>query len=463
MNKQDYTYNPKSYGSILLDRQKFKKAGVYGGDDFNLYDTPGQKYFKIFFYFWNGDIYKKNAIESGGLLAPLWQLYNDSKTITDDNLWQYTAAWTYLKLNGEEERAYLLEKFVELLSNINSESPWYFQQVDGLADALDRQQTMKDAFLFEEGRQKITLKCLPDAYDDRISTLLDLYKAIVWSWQNKRFILPANLRKFDMGIYIFESPIKNIHNPNTQSYLLKSSETDYAIIDKYPNKNAYQTSSKYIEFHNCEIDYNSARNAFTTLDNIEGIYPTHNIEIFFDDCYEVRYNEFMDLNIGDIITRDTETFTYDLATIKSNLAANDKSEDNNISKDSNQAANSNQFEEFEISNNSYQKKINNIHSKQLESRSDIYRSPGPVTTASKELIGFGTSWLKSQAKHLLLGNMHGLSISKVKDQVDAMSLGHLWSTVSAVKQYTDNKKSAKTKHVTKIGNMFKSNTIANNL
>jgi len=434
MNSKKNEYSALSYGTFLQNRLNFKQAGTNDGSDFNIYDTPSQKYFKIFFYFWNGNVEDRDDfVQSGGLLAPIWQLFqsssNDKSSYTEKDYWKYTTAWTYLKLNGEDERADLLENFVELLSNINSESPWYFQQIEGLSEALDRPQTMKNDFMFEEGRQKITLKCLQDAYDDRISTLLDLYKAIVWSWQTKRVILPANLRKFDMGVYIFETPIKNIHNPDKQSFLTKP-ESDFATIDK--NSSQYLTSYKYIEFHNCEIDYNSARNGFAVLDNIEGSYPIHAIDIYFDDCYETRYNEFMMKDIGDMIARDSTVYDYSTGIGQGSVEVTPQ-------------------------------KPAKHSTTELEARSTMYQSVGPVTNAAKELIGFGTRWLKSQAKHLVLGNMHGLSISKVKDQVDAMSLGHLWSTVSAVKQYTDNKKSAKTKHVTKIGNMFKSNTIANNL
>lgn len=435
-DKQDQ-YSALSYGTFLRNRLNFKQAGTRDGSDFNIYDTPSQKYFKIFFYFWNGDIdgfiEKDSYVQSGGLLAPMWQLFqskdNSKSDYTDKNYWKYTTAWTYLKLNGEDERADLLQNFVELLSNINSESPWYFQQIEGLGEALDRPQTMKNDFIFEETRKKITLKCLQDAYDDRISTLLDLYKAIVWSWQTKRVILPANLRKFDMGVYIFETPIKNIHNPDKQSFLTKP-ESDFATIDKRSSQ--YLTSYKYIEFHNCEIDYNAAHTGFATLDNIEGSYPVHTIDIYFDDCYETRYNEFMMKDIGDMIHRDSVVYDYSLGTgVFTAEGAPQKPKKHSTT--------------------------------ELEARSTMYQSVGPVTNAAKELIGFGTSWLKSKAKHIVLGNMHGLSISKVKDQVDAMTSGHLWSTVSAVKQYTDNKKRAKTKYVDYIGNIFKAKTSANNI
>ena len=39
-----------SYAQILNERQKFRQSGTKKGGDFNLFDTPTTKYFKIFFY-----------------------------------------------------------------------------------------------------------------------------------------------------------------------------------------------------------------------------------------------------------------------------------------------------------------------------------------------------------------------------------------------------------------------------
>ena len=38
-----------SYKHILDDIKKFKRSGTKYGDDFNVYDTPAHKYFKILF------------------------------------------------------------------------------------------------------------------------------------------------------------------------------------------------------------------------------------------------------------------------------------------------------------------------------------------------------------------------------------------------------------------------------
>ena len=71
------------------------------------------------------------------------------------------------------------------------------------------------------------------------------------------------------------------------------------------------TSYKYIEFHNCEFDYNSAKTGYETIDNAEGITQEYTINIYYDDCYENRYNEFISKEIGDMIYLDTMKYIVD--------------------------------------------------------------------------------------------------------------------------------------------------------
>ena len=269
--------NLLSYTSILNDRASFRKAGTRSGDEFNYFETPLNTYFKIFFYFHNDDA-EYSGID-GGLLAPTWEIGNNE-------YYRYNSAWSYLKMNGENERAEKLKQFVLLLSNISSKAPWTFETVSGLDEALNRNiNEMK----VEEERKKISIKCSKDSFDTRVGTLLDLYRDVVWSWKTKREIIPSNLRKFDMGIYIFSDPITNIHQGSTNKSATIGLESS-----------GYHASAKYIELHNCELDYNSSKSGYGDLNNIEGKEWEYTIDIMFDDIYEDRYNEFMMRKIGDM-------------------------------------------------------------------------------------------------------------------------------------------------------------------
>lgn len=311
--------NYLSYKQIFQDRIKFRQAGTAGGTDFNNYDFPGSMYFRILFHFYNVPGTNDSGTSLGsGLLHPTWQLLDDqsSEGGATPNYWveqqghgsrayeylpwRYNTAYSYLITNDEQERAQYLKHFITLLSNINSESPWYFKSVKGIEEAVNRKQ-FTETFEFKE-RGRLIIECMPDSFDQRISTLLDLYRAAAYSWSNKREIIPANLRKFDMSVIVFQAPIQGMHIPSDAgdnmpsligqiSTLAFESDANYATLD--PKQNGpMQASYKIYEFHNCEFDYNSTTAAGESITNEESFNPTYNIGIFYDDMYESRYNQF---------------------------------------------------------------------------------------------------------------------------------------------------------------------------
>lgn len=409
-----------SYASFLKDRDNFRSSGTKKGSDFNFYDTPSHKFFKILFYFWNSDI-DDDLNHSGGLLAPTWEFYLDNGS---DKYMNYDSAWAYLKNNDEDERAEKLEQFVTLLSTINSESPWYFNEITGLSEALNR--SVLPEFKIEEERKKISIKCLPDAFDNRIETLLSLYRDITWSWSNKREVIPANLRKFDMGIYIWESPIYAI---NTDS-----------VLDEKSDK--YSSSYKLIEFHNCEFDYNSLKSGYETLTNKEGFANEFTIDISFDDCYEHTYNSIMMRTIGDVITTDTAMIVYSdgsqgtLNTISvaqgdesSYYNNTDKINDNDI-KLSNNMLEAETRDMYWIDNQ-------NIEPKRVLAghKGSDFGEKGIFSNMVDQVVGKITNDLKSVGNRLLLGNLYTYSISKMANQLKSIFDGNVFTALDAVDEY----------------------------
>lgn len=424
--------NNFSYADILKDRQNFRRAGTKGGGDFNLFDNPTSKFFKIFFYFGNGDSTGNTGLEnSGGLLSPTW-LVDGLKT---SNAYMYNSAYSYLRTNDELERAFLLKNFVELLSNISSESPWYFNSIEGLDAAIERKVATERDFKFEEQRQKITIKCLPDSYDDRIGTLLDLYRSVVWSWAHKREVLPANLRKFDMGILIFNDPTIPFH------HYVDNGEK-FADISKNSN---YRPSYKYIEFHNCEIDYNSSKAGVTGLNNSTGIIPEYTIDIFFDDLYEYRYNEFSMKSMGDMLTIDHLIYSINnqLTKMTEEEKANSSSykslqkdlmsklinyfetEDLGLGNDENES-----FEIFGKSSDLLKRVKNLSLSKSLKN-------------AASQLIGTGVNIVGGLVKRAVLGNLYTFSLTRMADQALSLAEGNIWTAARNINEYAQDAKHRK--------------------
>ena len=333
-----------NYATLIKDMRRFRGSAK---SDFCMFDTPGLVYFKILFHFMNSsdagagspkavfgcsgnELAGDDDDAMSGLLGPTWLRFPSSDFHDQQQylpmLWAESTAYNYFVLNDDEYRANATKQFIELLSNINSNTPWYFQSVKGIANAINREVVMHNDFTISDDRQKITIECMEDSVDMRIGTLLDLYRSIVWSWETKRMMLPINLRKFDMTIVAFQVPIQGMYIPRTG---LDMDETEIrgvnAIVDTPAGFASYYddgtigpiTSYKAWEFHGCEIDYNSSQTGWDTITNVDGTQNRYNIDILFDDCMELRFNEFTGTFITDIvgdITGNTVTDRIDYPT-----------------------------------------------------------------------------------------------------------------------------------------------------
>lgn len=406
--------DPVSYAAFLRDRAAFQKAGGLEGNDFSQLDTPGHFFFKILFYFNNGDSTGSSGL-SGGLLAPTWEEYEASGS---EDYYARNSAWSFLKMNYENERAELLKKFVTLLSNISSESPWYFKSVSGLGNALKRESVGKENFIINAEKKNIQIKCLADAYDTRIGTLLDLYRTITWSWTRKCEILPRNLRKFDMGIYIFSSPIANLHDP--ENTVLNS------------DSNSYSTSYKLIEFHGCEIDYNSSASMSDELSNESGQPLEYTITIDYDDAYERRWNEGMMRLLGDIITIDTMSRIYsneELAATMVTPTGNWKIDAVNLLSTASLLAMAGTENVGQVDIESKAQEFND--------RVNKYKS-GFLKGMTDQLLGEIKGAAGDLVNGVVLGNLHGFSLSRVGEQLEQLASGQIIQTVQNIGDYARN-------------------------
>ena len=327
-------YNELNYSKITNDLWRFRRFSAGGNDNLQDFDVPGHFYFKILFGF------DDNGKDSNGLLglqnidfssvepidmdnSPIKQSMakglSDIRDIDGATSEPYAdTAFNFLLLNNELERANYLKQFIKLLSEVNTSSPWYWKSISGLDAILERKMFGKE-FKIEEERPKISIKCLTDAYDSRIGTILDLYRAICYSYSQKKVILPANLRKFDMTIYIFHTIVGNMHDIESPQMLNGEKHpagTDSELFNKTGEfksdtyigygapDNKYYTGSKIIELRNCEIDISSIKSGYGEMSNETGFGQEYTIDIFCDDAYETRYNEFVMRNIGDYISTD---------------------------------------------------------------------------------------------------------------------------------------------------------------
>lgn len=304
LNNIDLTrLNNMSLQQSFVDLYRFRTSFYDGYSDdiktMKILDSPSNYYFKLLFYFTNP--YAEEELSSNLLGLN----YNDRAT-TEQNGWGANTALNYLYNNKEYTRFRYLSEFIKLLSDINIHFPWYFQSITGLDTALERSELSGKEFKLEEERKKITIKCLPDALDNRIGKMLDLYRSAAFSQMLHKEVIPANLRKFDMGIFIYTPLVKNIVAKDgvnifngTRKLVFNGQFDD----DSEQNMTTY-TNSKFIELRNCEIDLNSSKTPFGDVNNVEGTQHEYEISISFDTCYERRYDITFNDIIGDFVIED---------------------------------------------------------------------------------------------------------------------------------------------------------------
>ena len=114
------------------------------------------------------------------------------------------SAVAYLSKIGESNRAEYLKAFIQGLQEINTTRPYYFQTIDGLIEAWNKSTKFEiDPYTGTTGEEGITIGCL-EALDLKLTALFSLYKMAVYDVRYKRFVVPKNLLRFDVYVYVQE-------------------------------------------------------------------------------------------------------------------------------------------------------------------------------------------------------------------------------------------------------------------
>lgn len=271
----NFTIPQWGIADLINEREEFRKSVN------SIRNEPGWFYFKIFFKF---------NTEYGLLGGVLNNMYDTAYQQTN------TALLYLLNLRNlyQQERVYdrisALYKFVTLLSYINSKAPWFFKSIKGLAEAEKRS-------LDEFKVKSLEIGCDNDAVDMRLTNLVDLYKYVAFDYINCKEILPENLRKFDMDIFVFHMPIK-YHQ--TAIFDNGAKVADYKTLNPDNNFEFGNTMSfKMYTFMNCEFDSQSVTiSGDATNDKPFNISP-NSLRINYDRCYMHLSNEYDQYMFGD--------------------------------------------------------------------------------------------------------------------------------------------------------------------
>ena len=261
------------YKDFINERVSFQK-----GLD-SIATQPAWLYFKLFFKF----------DSSYGLLGGIMKSSNGAKFAANNTAIQYLTRNLNKTSDDMQGRRIALIKFVRSLSYISSNAPWFFKSVKDVNNALNMNLSNLTA------EKSIEIECSEEATDLRLLTLMDFYKYAAYDAVNQKEVLPENLRKFDLDIVVFQSPIR---------YLQTSTRDLKGRTTLYKNLNASnmtdRMSFKLFSFQGCEIDYSTLNTMLPqSFSNQTPFQSTPTFKIKYDRVYQHNQNEFAKVLFGD--------------------------------------------------------------------------------------------------------------------------------------------------------------------
>jgi hypothetical protein len=199
-------------------------------------------------------------------------------------------AHSYLLSIGETERAKYLKKFVTVLKYIDSEMSWYFQTIEGLDEAWKRD------FMSPTKEGDITIGCLEDT-TLKMTGLIDLYRKACFDYNTAREVVPSNLRKFDLFVYVLDGVLRpELKDDITVASLKKKFEELTVpsvddIKDKFRNNNdlklpIHDATRVIFNFHKCELNLESGSGLFSSLSNADFTTSGQSLKIGYRNVSE---------------------------------------------------------------------------------------------------------------------------------------------------------------------------------
>ncbi len=220
----------------------------------------------------DGEFTVENTVNQG--IAAAGQLFNKTskeKPGGDLNTPSGASAIGYLEAIGEVNRAQYLKAFIQGIQEINNTRPYYFQTIAGIQEAWQKSTDFSiDPYTGSSGEEGITIGCL-EAIDLKLTALFSLYKMAVYDSMYKRFILPKNLMKFDVYVYVQE--IRKFKT--TRNWLQATNPSTTNSSDSYVNQNASQVGFKFTD---CEWDPKASGKVFEGVTNSGGEITTTEIK-----------------------------------------------------------------------------------------------------------------------------------------------------------------------------------------
>ncbi len=212
-----------------------------------------------------------------GSLASQFGIPNSTESTVGGGYEKGATAVGYLEKIGEPTRAKYLRAFIQGIQEINRTRPYYWQTIEGLEEAWGKATEFQiDPFTGSADGAGITIGCL-EAIDLKLTALFSLYKMAVYDVQFKRFVLPKNLMRFDVYVYVQEiRKFKTVRNWLTTF----NPSSNGAETAKFTNENTSQVGFKFTD---CLWDIAATGKVFENVSNTGGTVATTSIKFGYSN------------------------------------------------------------------------------------------------------------------------------------------------------------------------------------
>lgn len=213
----------------------------------------------------------RSFYDAGIITDPVWLgfklFFNFSETSGLLAHEQYVnSALAYLKRIGQDNRYEILKRFIDQLSQINSEMPFLFTNVTGI-------ETVREYKIGDQDHS-IDIQTL-ETIDLKIQSLLSMYYNVFFDHDRWIEVLPVNLRRFSMMIYIQSYGVYKIYDEIFSDVIPNALNSEEFVLppDSY-NHVVYM-------FNQCEIDMTKSGTKFIESGSSSNSteFATNNINI----------------------------------------------------------------------------------------------------------------------------------------------------------------------------------------
>jgi len=155
------------------------------------------------------------------------------------------SAEAYLNRIGETKRANVLSKFKLLLEEIQTEYSHQMTTLEGVGEGY----TEGYGIIDREERASITIKFF-ETLDNKIQSLIGMYRHIVYDKNRDVWVLPMNMREFNISIYFFDAMFYT---------------TTLNFLPTFENQDLLKINHTMLNYHKCTIGEKSGGAYFENI------------------------------------------------------------------------------------------------------------------------------------------------------------------------------------------------------